>query len=82
MRHELSGMMYKFLLNESNECKDITGFSFGNGPSYHQEECQRICSIDSESNHRWHQIVNGQYIEMNVNGVSTIVGLVNMVTEM
>jgi hypothetical protein len=52
---------------------------FATGLSLHQAERQPIVSNQDENNYRQQSMLNGQYIEMSINGASTICGLVSMV---
>jgi len=73
--------MYKFHLNESDQCRDLTGLGFAKGPSLIQAEWQPISSNNYQSSYQWQQILNGQYIKMSVNGASTIICLVSTIIE-
>jgi hypothetical protein len=48
------------------------------GLSLNQAERQLIESNQDENNYRQQQMVNGQYMKMSINGVSTICGLESM----
>jgi hypothetical protein len=41
-KNQLFGKVYKFLLNESDQRKNITGLDMANGPSLDQAEMQPI----------------------------------------
>jgi hypothetical protein len=48
-------------------------------PSLNPAEKEPIKSNQDDNNYRQQQMSNGHYIEMSVNGASTICGLVSMV---
>jgi len=52
---------------------------FATGLSLNQAESQLLQSNQDENNYGRQQMLNGQYIKMSVNGVSTICGLVSTV---
>jgi hypothetical protein len=52
---------------------------FATGLSLNQAESQPVQSNQDENNYGQQQMMNGEYIKMSVNGVSTICGLVSMV---
>jgi len=49
-QYAIFGKIYKFLLDESNQCWNITGLSFAIKPSPYQAERQPISSKIYESN--------------------------------
>jgi hypothetical protein len=51
--------------------------SFGKGPSLNEVERQLKKSNPDEYNYGRQQMLNGQYIKMRINGVSTICGNVS-----
>jgi hypothetical protein len=55
----------------------MTLLGFATGLSPNQAESQPVQSNQDENNYGWQQMMNGQYIKMSVNGVSTICGLVS-----
>jgi len=52
---------------------------FATGPSLNHVEKQPIKSNQNENHYQRQQMLNGQYIEMSINVVSTIYGLVSTV---
>jgi hypothetical protein len=79
-RHNGSfGMIHHFLSCECEQCKIIMPLGFATGLCLNQAESQPIQSNQDENNYRWQQLLNGQYINMSINGASTICGLVSMV---
>jgi len=77
-RNEPFDKIYKFQSWESKQRKNVTVLSFATGPSLNASERLPICSNHDENYYRWQQMLDGQYIEMSVNGASTICGLVSM----
>jgi hypothetical protein len=57
----------------------ITPLGFATGPSLNQAERLPIMSNQDENTYGRQQMFNGQYINLSVNGSSTICGHVNMV---
>jgi hypothetical protein len=57
----------------------MTPLGFATGLSLNQAESQPVQSNQDENNYGRQQMMNGQYIKMSVNGVSTICGLVSTV---
>jgi len=60
---------------------NISWLGFAKGSFLDLAKRQPIRTNNHESNYRWQQIVNGQYIKMGVNGVSMMFGLVDMVID-
>jgi len=52
---------------------------FATGLSLNLSERQPISSNHDENYHQWQQLLHGQYIEISVNGASTICGFVSTV---
>jgi len=80
-RNESFGKIYKVLLCESEQWKNVTALAIATGRSLYVSEWQPTYSNYDEHNYRWQQMLTGQYIEMSVNGASTIFGLVSTVIE-
>jgi len=78
-RNENYGMIHHFQSCESEQCNIVTPLGFATGPSLNESERQPIKSNRDANNYRQQQILNGQYIEMSVNGASTIRGFVSTV---
>jgi len=57
----------------------MTPLGFATGLSLNQSESQPVQSNQDENNYGRQQMMNGQYIEMSVNGATTICGLVSTV---
>jgi hypothetical protein len=73
MRNESFGMRHHFESCESEHCNMITPLGFTTGPSLNQAERKLIESDqDDENTYGRQQMLNGQYIKMRVNEVSTI----------
>ena len=53
--------------------------SFATGPNLNQAERQPVKSNQDENIYRRQQMLNGQYLEMSVNGASTICGFVSTI---
>jgi len=60
---------------------NISWLGFAKGSFLDLAKRQPIRTNNHESNYRWQQIVNGQYIKTGVNGVSMMFGLVDMVID-
>jgi len=77
--NEACGKIHKFLLCESEQCKNVTALGFVTWPSLDVAESLPICSNHDENYYRWQQMLNGKCIKMSVNGASTICGFVSTV---
>jgi len=65
---------HKFLYNESDWCKNITGPNFRMGPWLNQSEWQPMIWDYYEYNYYCQHILTRQYMKMTINRASTIVG--------
>ena len=65
-------MIHHFLLCESEQCKIILPLGLATVPSPNPAKRQPIKSNKDENKYRRQQMMNGQYINMSVNGASTI----------
>jgi len=73
-RNEAFGKIHKFLLCESEQCKNVTALGFATRPSLNSSERVPISSNHDENYYPWQQMLNGQYNEMCFNGASSICG--------
>ena len=77
--NEVFGKINKFTSCESKPCKNVTALGFVMRPSLNLPARLPVCSNHDENYYRWQQMLNGQYIKMSVNGVSTICGFISTV---
>ena len=78
-RNEPFSRIPKFQSRENEQCKNVTALGFATRPSPNPSERLPISSNHDESYYRWQQMLNGQYIEMSVNGASMICSFVRTV---
>jgi len=78
-RNEAFGKIHKFWSCESEQCKNLTALGFATSPSLNLSKRLPIGSNHDENYYRWQHMMNGQCIEMSVNGASTIGGFVRRV---
>jgi len=57
----------------------MTPLGFATRMSLNQAESQPVQSNQDENNYGRQQMLNGQYIKMNINGASTMCGLLSTV---
>jgi hypothetical protein len=77
--NEAFGMIDKFLLYESEQCKNVTVLGFATWPHLNRSARQPISSSHDENNYRWQSMWTLQYPKVNLNGASTICGIVGTV---
>jgi len=66
-RKEAFGKIHKFLLCESELCKNVTALSPVTKPSLNLSETLPIYSNHNENYYRWQLMLNGQYTKMSIN---------------
>jgi len=76
---ESFGVIHHFLSCQSKQRKIIMLLGLATGLSLNWAERKLIKSNRDENNYRRQQMLDGQYLEMSFNGVSTICGLVSTV---
>ena len=73
-RNQAFGKKYELSSCESEQCKNVTVLGLATGPILNRSERLRIRSNNDEYCYRWQQILTAQYIEISVNGASTMCG--------
>jgi len=80
-RNESFGQKQNILSCEQEQWKNVTSLVFATGPSLNLSERLPISSNHDENYCWWQQMLNEQYIQMSVNGASTIGGFVSTVAK-
>ena len=77
-RNVLFSVIHTFQYNESDPCQNITKAT---GSSHNQPKKHSMSSNNHPYNYQWQQIWTWHYIEMSINGASTIFGLISKIIQ-